>query len=916
MKTHAPAQESAQQKAPAVAQAVPQLAQADSVFENARPEAMALQRVRNVISDSPRTTQLKSLQAMMNASPRAQALQTMQAMAYHSAMAIAQRQTADGMAATPLQLLEDEELRQGKFGTTQRIEDEELLQGKFQPVQRAEEEEPLQGKFAPVQRQDDEELLQGKFDPVQRVEDDEPLQRQTDGAASTSDEAPVRREVKPNNTGLPDQLKSGIESLSGISMDHVKVRYNSDKPAQLQAHAYAQGSEIHVEPGQERHLPHEAWHVVQQAQGRVRPTVQMKAGSPINDDVGLEHEADVMGAKALQIKMGTPSPLANVMQAPLAIAQLLPKLKNENAAIIYFEDHLLDEIAKNMAEIEDLASLAEEKGWEDLQERIIHYTQKFKAKKKLEAGAIDAPQQAKGNEVQSKLLFNRLDKSDIASLPALLSLLKDAQEYDWDDLEEMILSIVHKLEDERDFGIEKGKYQGISIEEVMASKSLESFVSAQDLFQSELTSMNGLQSAGFEFEFASFKPTGQPYTKEEIIPSHKLMAKARTNGNFFKLSWQLESDSENTLELVTPPFVFPKTPKGSERIRTLENDIGLAATGITENLGTLTQTAARFGEKGLGQGWQAVPIYRDFDVIKKMKSGSEVYGQINVSMYPEEIGAMLMERFEPHEKAFAAMTALEPEGMAILINRELMAKAILAGADDPPSNAVKQAIAIFARYCSNAVAIPSMRMRQATGKRHDTTPTQIKESLGVWVKTDALNLLKPILATPDDNLRFQQALLAGKPEILINFGKFARWMIQGVTPPPSLAPVSNKITLLDAVKVVMQENKWERGNSLIMPAARAYMEKTNAGIADVLPQIPPQVQWMTAFNENMMEEVNAFIFRAMLVAEHQEVNPTSTTEQFLEEAYGSGGGVRKGTHIKGVPTSRGKMYVTEIRPQM
>src|SRR5450830_1239763 len=101
MKTHAPAQESAQQKAPAVAQAVPQLAQVDSVFENARPEAMALQRVRNVISDSPRTTQLKSLQAMMNASPRAQALQTMQAMAYHSAMAIAQRQTADGMAATP-----------------------------------------------------------------------------------------------------------------------------------------------------------------------------------------------------------------------------------------------------------------------------------------------------------------------------------------------------------------------------------------------------------------------------------------------------------------------------------------------------------------------------------------------------------------------------------------------------------------------------------------------------------------------------------------------------------------------------------------------------------------------------------------------------------------------------------------------
>jgi hypothetical protein len=110
----------------------------------------------------------------------------------------------------------------------------------------------------------------------------------------------VQRVEKPdNNTGLPGQLKSGIESLSGMSMDHVRVHYNSAKPAQLQAHAYAQGNEIHVGPGQERHLPHEAWHVVQQAQGRVKPTLQMKGGAPINDDVGLEREADVMGNKAL-----------------------------------------------------------------------------------------------------------------------------------------------------------------------------------------------------------------------------------------------------------------------------------------------------------------------------------------------------------------------------------------------------------------------------------------------------------------------------------------------------------------------------------------------------------------------------------------------------------------------------------------
>ncbi len=107
---------------------------------------------------------------------------------------------------------------------------------------------------------------------------------------------------KENNTGLPDQLKSGVESLSGYSMDDVKVHYNSNKPAQLNAHAYAQGTDIHLASGQEKHLPHEAWHVVQQKQGRVKPTKQLKSRVNINDDESLEKEADIMGAKALQTK--------------------------------------------------------------------------------------------------------------------------------------------------------------------------------------------------------------------------------------------------------------------------------------------------------------------------------------------------------------------------------------------------------------------------------------------------------------------------------------------------------------------------------------------------------------------------------------------------------------------------------------
>ncbi|HEX5793209.1 MAG TPA: DUF4157 domain-containing protein, partial [Rheinheimera sp.] len=164
------------------------------------------------------------------------------------------------------------------------LEEEEPVQAKFALMQQAalEEEEPLQGKFAVSQQAAlEEEPLQGKFEP----------------AAVSQRQA----EASSNNTGMPDQLKSGIESLSGYAMDDVKVHYNSAKPAAMQAHAYAQGTDIHLAPGQEQHLPHEAWHVVQQKQGRVKATTQLK-GEAINDDPGLEHEADVMGAKALQRK--------------------------------------------------------------------------------------------------------------------------------------------------------------------------------------------------------------------------------------------------------------------------------------------------------------------------------------------------------------------------------------------------------------------------------------------------------------------------------------------------------------------------------------------------------------------------------------------------------------------------------------
>lgn len=126
------------------------------------------------------------------------------------------------------------------------------------------------------------------------------LQRKADKANNAAQCASLPS--RPNNTGMPDNLKAGIESLSGFSMDDVRVHYNSNKPATVQALAYTQGTDIHVAPGQEKCLPHEAWHVAQQMAGRVSPTTNIN-GMPVNDNAALEREADVMGEKAVQCKI-------------------------------------------------------------------------------------------------------------------------------------------------------------------------------------------------------------------------------------------------------------------------------------------------------------------------------------------------------------------------------------------------------------------------------------------------------------------------------------------------------------------------------------------------------------------------------------------------------------------------------------
>ncbi len=105
--------------------------------------------------------------------------------------------------------------------------------------------------------------------------------------------------------GMPKALQTGVEALSGVSLEGVRVHNHSNEPASIGALAYARDPDIHLGPGAERHLPHEAWHIVQQRQGRVSATGRV-AGQAVNDSPALEAEASRMGAAAQMAHLSGP----------------------------------------------------------------------------------------------------------------------------------------------------------------------------------------------------------------------------------------------------------------------------------------------------------------------------------------------------------------------------------------------------------------------------------------------------------------------------------------------------------------------------------------------------------------------------------------------------------------------------------
>ncbi|MEM7102180.1 MAG: DUF4157 domain-containing protein [Bacteroidota bacterium] len=148
---------------------------------------------------------------------------------------------------------------------------------------------------------------------------------------------------KGNKTGMPDGVKSKMETAFQSDFSNVKMIPNSNKAFDIGAQAFAQGNEVHFAPGKfnpnthegQELIGHELAHINQQQEGRVQANSQLK-GQPFNDQSNLEKEAEQSGKKAASASSVTKNPAkyrggsknkpSNTIQA--ATATIKPKIQS------------------------------------------------------------------------------------------------------------------------------------------------------------------------------------------------------------------------------------------------------------------------------------------------------------------------------------------------------------------------------------------------------------------------------------------------------------------------------------------------------------------------------------------------------------------------------------------------------------
>ena len=650
-----------------------------------------------------------------------------------------------------------------------------LLQGMFaqsRPHDVPVEEELLQGKFSTVQRRgpDDEELLQGRFD---------------------NRTAPVQLEDNPgtreNCTGMPDRLKSGLENLSGMDLSGVRVHYGSTKPARLNALAYTQGHEIHVASGQEKHLSHEGWHVVQQAQGRVQPTMQM-AGTPVNDDSGLEAEADRMGAIAASSGGGggTAQRVAAVCAtnnagSSAAVAQLVPTdvaitgvthLVAPAGASIFEGTETIQVTGGDVVRIEPDESLWSRRGPNQEVEKHkrgdstgLHMYEWYKVRS------------VRGEEVKGNSYLR--DETFTSEVPLRGSAVEKG--------------LMGKIEqDGKEDVFAKAHGQGSAAEITAAQKDYQSWLAAS---MSTGDIMDRHRSVGFEYEFATYcKVDGA----SPGLNAHVELGRSEELSTIFRMPFILETDENDELEAVTPPLLI--ADRGGEINRGAANNIYAAYKASLKalrdenmpgpeddptHLATLDYEAS-----GLGGGWEFAGEMKGLCLGKRKKhatSSDHIYSQMNISLTAEEIADFTQTRSQIRSSSYQVLTEANTAIKAIFDAKLGAAFGAYGQQNLMSENEAGMAWQNLATATTNIckglaglVSIPSILANNEGIGQKASLFTSVKEYCGMWLKDSIPNIVDSSLADANSRIIMQALMTAAEDEVKAALGAVVDEQLKGI----------------------------------------------------------------------------------------------------------------------------------------
>jgi hypothetical protein len=688
----------------------------------------------------------------------------------------------------------------------------------------------------------------------------------------------------PNRTGLPTALKAGVEALSGFAMDRVRVHRNSPRPAQLQAHGFASGSDIHLAPGQERHLPHEAWHVAQQARDRVPPTAQLTGNVDINDDPGLEREADVMGARAAAFtgsSMAAPDPVRAPDSAAAPVFQLKPVLARATGI-----SHLVTMQQGGLT----AGNFADNEGPEikqpdelEIDDERIHVSRRGPNQE------VNAGRDAQGPAQYPWYLVTMVNGMPVAPDTFVRA---DAI---------VVGTATPKMTPEQ-----------VAQLDLPIGQYIESQKAYQDKLAEDHVPKTTYRSVGFEFEFAAH---------DQELAAHIDLAQSENFSKLFKLPFLLETDSGSVLEIGFPPFVFANRPDGSPNTaaisliyQTVQNRIR----NIGDKPGeTLDQVILALQAAGFGSGWELIgkgQIYHDM-LKTGNKSESEklkergIYSQMNISLTARE-SAEAMRLFEPRTDKNIVESSYKDLRDQLHGGSEAAAKIHIA------------------KCYANALASLDILQESTTplSKGWDVAST-VKELLGVWVKDTPANILRGLRVDPQDLETAQDWVIKLiEAEIMkfdiddFLFGKFKNFAGDGMRTLKdaisnrAIDPAAEVILarLPDTVRVAFgdaieaMENPQEfggvRGILAIFQSAVTPAEKTIIG------------HWRQEF-DSLIQDV-----RKMTLRLKDEVRGLETIDRpkYGAETFGTGQGVRKDTYIK--PISGGglgeHLSVAEVRDDL